>query len=221
MICVKCGHTNAGGGNYCQKCNAVLFKMAGSMAPTSSIDVEEGKSYLTPQRSYPTEYLYNLSWRAYEYIHEGASGEPLLEAYQVVRSRIEQFETDGLPALQQDFELEKVELPDDDFSRQMIYLLNKGVGLYREGFDLMEQFIESGDNQTLIQAVTRMQEGNDHLGLAGELSQMRSDAIEVELNKIAAQERAAQSQSAAPSGGAQGGSDSPPDAAGIDSARAI
>lgn len=217
MICVKCGHTNPGG-KYCEKCNAVLLQMPGMVA-TSSIDVEEGKSYLTPQRSYPTEFLYNLSWRAYEYIHAGASGDPLLEAYQVVRSRMEQFDAEGLPVLLQDFELEKVDLPDDDFSRQMIYLLNKGVGMYREGFDLMDQFIASGDNQTLIQAITRMQEGNDHLGLAGELSQLRSDTIEVELAKLAAQERAAQAQGAAPQGGAsQAGA---PSASGIDSARAI
>ena len=197
----------------------MLLKMAG-MGPTSSIDVEEGKSYLTPQRSYPTEYLYNLTCRAYEYIHEGASGDPLLDAYHVVRTRMEQFETEGLPALLQEFELEKVELPEDDFSRQMIYLLNKGVGMYRDGFDLMEQFIESGETETLIRAVTGMQEGNDHLGLAGELSQMRSDTIERELAKAAAQERAAQKQgggadAAAPAEGAA--SPSPR----IDSARAL
>jgi hypothetical protein len=204
MICIKCGHANPGGLNYCQKCNAYLVKMAGASSMTSSIDVEEGKSYLTPQRSYPTEYLYNLTCRAYEYVHEGASGDPLLEAYQVVRGRMDEFEAEGLPALLTEFENEKLELPEDDYSRQMIYLLNKGVALYREGFDMFDGFIESGESQTLIDAVTRMQEGNDHLGLAGELAQLRTQKIDEELAKMAAQQR----QAAA----TQGGEAAPPDA---------
>lgn len=177
MNCVKCGQSNPGGLNFCQRCNAQLLKIAGAAA-SSSLDIEEGKAYLTPDRAYPTEFLYNLSCRAYEYVHQGAPGEPLLEAYHIVRSRIDEFEAEGLPALLSELESERHEMPDDDHARQMIYLLSKGVSMYREGFVGFDDFVVSGETEALIFAITRMQEGNDHLGLAGELAQTRSQKIE-------------------------------------------
>lgn len=191
MICIKCGHSNPDSLNYCEKCNAHLVKMAFASAPTSSIEVEEGKSYLSPQRSYPTEHLYNLTCRAVEYVDQGASGDPLLEAYKIVQERMDEFETESLPALLQAYQSEKVDVPEDDYSSQMIYLLKIGVAKYREGFAMMDQFIASGENATLIQAVHTMQYGNDHLGLAGELATLRGQKIEEELEKIRTRQRAA------------------------------
>ncbi len=194
MICIKCGHSNPGGLNFCQRCNAHLVKMGPVGGVASAIDIEEGKSYLTPQRSYPTEYMYNLTCRAYEYVQEGASGDPLLEAYEVVRSSIEAFECDGLPAMMASFEEEKLDLPEDDYSRQMIYLMNRGVSLFHEGFDFMDRFIQSGENPTLVEAIARMQEANDYLGLARELATLRSQKVDDELAQIAAARRLAEQQ---------------------------
>lgn len=203
MICIRCGHTNPGGMNFCQKCNAHLAKIPGMSGVASSIELEEGRTYLTPHRSYPTEYLYNLTCRAYDYIHMGASGDPLLEAYEIVRTRLEDFENNGMPRLIEGFEYEKQELPNDEYAVQMIYLLNKGVAMYHEGFDMMDGFIKSGEEKELIEAVTRLQEANDYLGLAGELAALRNQKIAEELQKMEAAQRlaAAQSGSAPPAGG--------------------
>src|SRR5687768_13271043 len=36
LICVKCGHQNAGGQNYCQHCNAILPKISSQAVPESA-----------------------------------------------------------------------------------------------------------------------------------------------------------------------------------------
>lgn len=193
MICIRCGTNNPAQLNYCQKCNAHLVKM-GFSASTSFIDVEEGTTYLSPQRSYPTEYLYDLTCRAHEYIYQGASGDPLLQAYHNVKLHMDDFENDGLPTLLEQFRLEKVEFPEDDYPSQMVYLLNKGIALYHEGYQLMDEFVQSGENETLVASVHRMQDGNDHLGLVGELASGRSQEIDRMLARKAAEERAAKSK---------------------------
>lgn len=192
MICIKCGHANPDHLNYCEKCNAYIFKMgAGQGAAPSVIDLEEGKQYFVPERSYPTEYLYNLTCRAYEYIHENAPGEPLLEAYEVVRTKLDEMEEQSLPGVLEGLNHQRLEDPEDDFPRQMAYLINKGVLLYREGTALMDEFIANGENSVLIDAVTRMQEGNDNFGLALEMGQAREMLIAEELNRREQAERAA------------------------------
>lgn len=197
MICMKCGQMNPDSLNFCQKCNATLMKVAPTGASSSVIDVEEGKEYLTPQKSYPTEFLYNLTCRAYEYIHHGASGDPLLEAYDVVRTRLEEFENEALPTILEHMQFERQEYPEDDYARQMLYLLNKGVALYREGCAMMDEFIETGETPTLIEAVRRMQDGNDNLGLATELCSLRGEMLDEELRRCEVQERVEQQQAGA------------------------
>ncbi len=204
-ICIKCGHTNADHMNYCEKCNAVLFKMATGAGPDTSMELEEGREYLVPQRSYPTEHLYNLTCRAYEYIHHEAPGEPLLEAYQVVKEKLDVMEHEQLPAQLDHLKELANDDPEDEYSRQVMYLLKKGVALYREGCTMMDQFVESGDTQTLIDAVTKMQEGNDNLGLALEIGQTREGLIHQELESRKQQARMQASSGAAESRARAGG----------------
>jgi hypothetical protein len=146
-------------------------------APAASlVDMQEGTQYRVPQRSFPTEYMYNLTCHAAAYIHEEASGTPLLDAYHDVRSRIEAFEANDLPGLLDRLHLERAAAPHDDYYGEVIYLLSRGVSIFREGFERMDAFIESGDTDTLKDAVTRMQEANDNLALGKQLSLERASS---------------------------------------------
>lgn len=170
MFCFRCGMPNEPRNNYCVNCHAVLPRMDSDVGNTSTLELEDGREYVVPQRSFPTKYMYDLTCRAYEYIHEEAPGEPLLEAYEIVRTNLERFEDHDLPTLLQKMLEEKRKEPDDDYWTQMPYLLTRGTTMMHEGFVMMDSFIESGDVDTLKAAVERMQQGNDNLGLARELA---------------------------------------------------
>lgn len=173
MFCFRCGMANEPRNNYCVNCHAVLPRMDSDVTPSSTLDLEDGREYVVPQRSFPTKYLYDLTCRAYEYIHHEAPGEPLLEAYGIVRNALERFEAHDLPTLLQKMLEEKRKDPEDDYWTQMPFLLNRGTKMMHEGFVMMDSFIESGDPDTLKAAVEKMQEGNDNLGLARELALQR------------------------------------------------
>lgn len=172
MICVRCGNPNPPGSNYCSRCHAVLPRID-SGEPSSSFAIEDGREYLVPERSYPTEHVYHLTCRAWEYIHQEAPGEPLLEAFEVVRGALDRFESEDLPDLLVRFEEGRAKEPDDDYWTQLPYLMKRGITMMREGFARMETFVGDGDVDTLKSAVERIQEGNDHLGLARELATQR------------------------------------------------
>lgn len=174
MLCLRCGHVNPPRTKHCARCSAMLPRMDFDEGPTSTLVVEDGRDYVLPQRSFPTRYMYDLTCRAYEYIHLEAPGEPLLEAYEVVRSAIERFEAEDMPKLLERMGDEKRKEPDDDFWTQVPYLLNRGSTMLHEGFALMDEFIGTGDVETLKAAVERMQEGNDNFGLARELGLERN-----------------------------------------------
>lgn len=171
MLCFRCGKMNEPRSNYCENCHAVLPRMDSDVVgPSPMLDLEDGREYVVPQRSFPTRYMYDLTCRAYEYIHLEAPGEPLLEAYEIVRTAIERFESDDLPTLLQKMQEQKRKEPGEDYWTQMPFLLNRGTTMLREGFEMMDAFIESGDVETLKAAILKMQEGNDNLGLARELA---------------------------------------------------
>lgn len=173
MFCFHCGHQNEPHANFCADCSARLPRMDRDREPGPTLEVEDGREYVVPQRSFPTQYLYDLTCRAYEYIHQEAPGEPLVHAWYVVQAALETFEEEDLPALLARLREEKAKAPEDDYWTQMPYLLNRGVQLMHEGFERMEAFLECGDVEVLKDAVTRMQEGNDSLGLARELATAR------------------------------------------------
>lgn len=170
MLCLRCGQVNPPRTKLCSRCNAVLPRMDFDQAPASTLDMEDGRAYVLPQRSFPTRYMYDLTCRAYEYIHQEAPGEPLLDAYDVVRSSIERFEAHEMPKLLERMAAEKRQEPNEDFWTQVPYLLKRGLAMLHEGFARMDEFIETGDVETLKAAVERMQEGNDNFGLARQLS---------------------------------------------------
>lgn len=175
MLCVRCGSDNPVGTNYCTRCNARLPRMAPTGLSTSVLDVQEGRAYVVPTRRIPTKYLHDLTCRAYEYVHEEGDGEAVLAAYEVVRSNIESFEYNEMPDLLGRLHVEAASAKaDDDYFSQLIYLLNKGVATMREGFALMDAFVESGDVEVLREALKRMQDGNDDLALGKQLSDERA-----------------------------------------------
>jgi len=170
MLCLRCGHDSPPFSNCCARCNAVLPRMELMDGTSHTLDVEDGREYVVPQRSFPTRYLHDLTCRAYEYIHLEAPGEPLLEALTVVRSALEHFRAHDLPKMLARMREEKRKSPHEDYWTQMPYLLNRGVQLMQQGFDTMESFVDSGDVETLKVAIAQMQEGNDNLGQARELA---------------------------------------------------
>jgi hypothetical protein len=172
MICIRCGHANHDSNNYCEKCNAHLPKMAGQGAPggDSILSVEEGYTYITPQKHYQTEYIVNLTDRASEYLNEGASGEPLLEAYNIVKARWEELEQNQLPDMFEGLKSLSSQQPEDTYPKQMKYLLHKGANIFREGIEQFESFIQTGSTDTLTEACHKLVEGNDYFCLAAEFN---------------------------------------------------
>jgi hypothetical protein len=195
MLCIRCGHDNPDGTNFCTKCNAKMLQMAPSGTPggRSVLELDEHTTYLTPDRRYVTEYMYNLTCRAYEYLHVGESGEPLLEAYQFVKSKIDELEQVGMPEMIAQLQAERSDDPENEYPKQVLYLLNKGITLYREGFGMFDSFVQSGEDQVLIDSIHKMQDANDNLCLAYQVIGTRNQMLEEELRRreVAARQAAA------------------------------
>lgn len=185
MLCIRCGFDNKEGSNYCSKCNAKILTMAPSGAPgaASAVELDENTNYLTPQQRFVTEYVFNLTNRAYEYLHLGEPGEPLLEAFQVVKHNVDDFEQNKYPDILQDLKNERSDYPDDEYPKQVLYLLSKGLSLYREGIGMFESFIASGDEPTLIESVHKMQDANDNLCLAYQIVGLRNRGLEEDIRR--------------------------------------
>ncbi len=174
MLCLRCGHDSPPHSHYCARCSAILPRMELNDGRGHTLDVEDGREYVVPQRSFPTRYLYDLTCRAHDYIHLEAPGEPLLEARDVVRNALENFRATELPGILDRMREERIKAPHDDYWTQMPYLIQQGLQLMDQGFRTMEDFVQSGEVGTLKAAIAQLQEGNDHLGQARELAQTRA-----------------------------------------------
>lgn len=185
MLCVRCGYDNKEGTNYCSKCNAKMLAMAPTGIPGSgsAVEMDENTTYLTPQQRFVTEFIFNLSNRAYEYLHLGEPGEPLLEAFEVVKQRVDEFENNAMPDILADLQKQRSEYPEEEYPRQVLYLVNKGVSLYREGIAMFESFVASGDETTLLDAVHKMQDANDNVCLAYQMVGLRNKVLEEDIRK--------------------------------------
>lgn len=175
MLCVHCSHDNPPGTKLCQKCNAKMLQMApsGNPMPNSTLEIDDKTHYL-PANRYATEHIYNLSTAAAAYL-EGASEEPMMEAFEVFKSRFEELQTKFMPEIMPQLLEERANHPEFDFAAQIIYQLNHGTNLVEQGIGMFQTFVESGDEPLLAQAVTCMTDGNDHICLANELIATRAD----------------------------------------------
>lgn len=179
MLCLRCSHDNPQGLNFCQKCNARLLQIAdGNAAPTSMLELDENTNYLPAER-YVTEHIYNLTCRAYEYLYAEEPVEPLIEAFNVCRDRLEEFKAEGLPEIVATMQMERQNFPELDVAPQILYQVNHGASLFERGVELFQGFLESGDEGTLVMAVTHMQDGNDHLCLVNDLLKARQPMLEM------------------------------------------
>ncbi len=178
MLCLRCSHDNPPGVNFCQKCNARMLQMApsGNPMPTSTLEFDDNTHYLSADR-YVTEHIYELTCRAAEYL-QGEPGEPLIEAFNVCKAKLEEFRDQAMPTIIADLQMERSTHPELDFAPQILYQVNHGVTLFEEGVNMFATFMETGDDQVLIQAVTSMQDGNDHICLAHELILKRAKLFE-------------------------------------------
>jgi ribosomal protein L40E len=172
MICIRCGQTNPDQANYCEKCNAALPKVASERPPGqgSTIAIEEGYQFLKPQKSYVTAPMFELTARAWEFLEHGASGEPVMAAYDAFKAGIDDFERVALPHMMAGLENLSAQHKEDTYPKQMRYLLHRGMALMREGFELMERFKTSYDREDMRNSVFKLQEGNDYLGTALEFN---------------------------------------------------
>ncbi|MBI2264495.1 MAG: zinc ribbon domain-containing protein [Armatimonadetes bacterium] len=196
MICLKCGHKNPDHLKHCEKCNAVLLKMTHGepQAAPSMIDVEDGQSYIQPERMYPTELIFSLIEAGYHYFAEQGTREDFLTAVEETDSRLASFEKEKLPRMMATYQEWKEEEFTSEYGRQMIYLVTKGFRLFREGLDTLQHFLsEDGDDRNrMVEGLIKVQEGNDNIALALELVETHIDIVgeEMKRRQMEAQARA-------------------------------
>jgi len=136
-----------------------------------SLELMEGKTYLTPQQSYTTEYLFQLS----EAVESGDTEQVELWL-KLIAKNLEEFSSTALTRLRGLLDMERFADPDSDFPDQVQYLVNKGVTGYQEGLEAMRA---ASDQSALAAGLKQLQEGNDNLVLGlGMVSDRKSQLEE-------------------------------------------
>lgn len=153
--CPRCSHQNKSNSPVCSGCGAQLPRLVEMAGP--SLELMEGKTYLTPQQSYTTEYLFQLSEAV-----EGGDTEQVQLWLKLIAKNLEEFAGSALQRLRGLLDMERFADPDTDFPDQVQYLVNKGVAGYQEGLDAMRA---ATDQAALEAGLKQLQEGNDNLVL--------------------------------------------------------
>ncbi|MCL5037909.1 MAG: hypothetical protein M1269_12485 [Chloroflexi bacterium] len=186
MICMKCGHKNSGDAKYCQKCNAILLRMYDdkNTGEISMLDVEDGFSYLYPEHVYVTPIVQNLMEAIYNF-HLGVGTLAKVQgAFSKVKRNFLNFENGLLQEMLETMDSYKEDEFGREYSRQMIYLLNKGSRLTKEGIEQIDEFFEGNEDRKLLsEGILRIQEGNDNFGLISDLMKANLDVLEQEKSR--------------------------------------
>jgi len=191
MICVKCGNKNEPGLENCSQCGAYLVTVIDD-SEESIIDVESGFSYLYPEQTYVNQVTFDLVKASYDFCTQGGSKEAVVKAFEAIKKRTLDFENGLLPQMLDSLETYKTEDVGREYARQMVYLLNKGQQLSREGIALLEKFLATDLTDSLVQGVFKFQEGNDYLNVAGLVMKGNLQILEEELNRRLMASRAAE-----------------------------
>ena len=149
--CPRCSHENKPGSYVCSSCCAQLPRMAEMAGP--SLELMEGKTYLTPQQSYSTEYLFQLT----EAVQSGDQEQVELWL-KLISKNLAEFTSSTLPRLRSLLDMERFADPDTEFPDQVQYLITRGLAGYEEGLAAMR-------GGALEAGLKQLQEGNDNLVL--------------------------------------------------------
>lgn len=180
MLCPKCSTTITTDLKFCPSCGVALPQQIPDKAPTVSLGIKEGVTYLTPTHHYETPPLKKLS-EIFQAILDGEEQfEELEDQLQVMAGNFADFEDLYAAEMQALLVQESNRFPQDDYNIQMSYLLRRGLQIFEEGCQAFDQFFdnESDDADELEAAYTKVRDGHDFLCFAMELARERLVALQ-------------------------------------------
>jgi hypothetical protein len=146
LICVKCGHQNAGGQNYCQHCNAILPKISQAVPEATAAPQKVNERYL--QLKDAGDKVVSGAWT--------------VEEYGVFLENISKILT------QKEQEIREIEIPPEaveDF-REELEVGFAGIDLYNQGVSIMKLFLEDGEPSHIEEGLELIREGNEMINEA-------------------------------------------------------
>lgn len=184
MFCVKCGQENSGANKYCIKCNAVLLQMAPETTVTSAINVEEGVEYLLPEKDYECVWFSDFVGTVNSYLEGETDLDEVKRVYGNIKSICESFDHMELPGFLHELEgLRETEFG-GEYSRQLNYLINKGVQLITDGLQMVGASLDDLDpehTEAVQKGLDIIQDGINQLGLSEEFIGLHIQMVEEEL----------------------------------------
>jgi hypothetical protein len=180
MLCVRCGSTNPNHEKTCGNCGAVLPRNLGQTEGSSVLDLQDGRSYAAPDKSYP-----NAALDALEDTIDGFLEGKLDQ--QAVLAQIDQLEAlfgsllaclpDTLEAIEQQKEADP-----DDLPHHIGYLVQMGTSFFNDGLALIEEALDGSDEQ-IDRALDELRKGNDYIchssALISELFAREGQTVEI------------------------------------------
>ncbi|MDQ7824781.1 MAG: zinc ribbon domain-containing protein [Candidatus Eremiobacteraeota bacterium] len=143
MLCLKCGHNNAQGANYCTRCNAALPKMTQTdTAPPTKVN----ERYMQLK----------------EAGEKAKSGEWTIEQYGKFLQDIQAI------LAQKEQEIREIEIPEEaieEFAEELEVGFN-GIELYNQGIANMLLFLEDKNADHIDYGLELVHEGNEKINEA-------------------------------------------------------
>lgn len=191
MLCVRCGFDNSHGSRYCSKCNAVMMQAAPDSTTSSVIDVEEGMEYLSPEKNYDCQWLSDFVDVLGRFSQGDVDLEEVKRVYGNIRKIYESFDNQELPDFLNELDGWRHSSLGKEYSRQMTYLLTKGFQLMGEGLDIAREYFDDTQNDARLRnALEKLQDGVNQIGLAEEFLGVHQQIMEEEISRREMESRA-------------------------------
>ncbi len=180
MRCLKCGRSYDDYSiKFCIQCRIPLlrFEPEEQSAPQySMLDVTDGGGgsrlqYLKPEHAYDTNLIRPILDGSYRFLKGELAIDELSARLEETRETFMAFKEKQLPAILDKLEIILRNGLAEEFCRQVIYLVRKGVMLFEEGIGDVDCFMTDDSRENLLRGVLKMQEGNDYIALAQEVIQ--------------------------------------------------
>lgn len=160
MLCLKCQSNNGTGSRFCNSCGAILPRNVALGDAIGRLDLQEGKAYGPPDRSYPNVQIDNLEQAIYEYLEGHGSEEDVFEiAEELEESAAEVL--DSIPRAVAAASLDQ-QGRDDELLDQLPYMLGTGAEILNAALTDLDHFL-SGEPLEVEPILARLRESNDYL----------------------------------------------------------
>lgn len=178
MRCLKCGRNYDDYSiKFCIQCRIPLLRFEPEEQSTpqySMLDVTDGGGgsrlqYLKPEHAYDTELIRPILDGSYRFLKGEVGIDELSFRLEQTREVFLAFKDRQLPKILDKLEIILRNGLAEEFCRQVIYLVRKGVMLFEEGIGDVESFLIDNNRESLLRGVLKMQEGNDYVALAQEV----------------------------------------------------